>query len=75
MSMHTAEPRLVAEKGKYRIWCVEYVCENSGNIDRRYEVRREDLVLEQFDNENEAMAEMLLQDRMEVQNRSSGPGM
>ncbi len=74
--MSIAEPQLLAEKGKFKTWRVEVVDVSSGNsLGTRYEVRKEDVVLEQFDNEREAVEEMLLQDRIEVQNRSSGPGM
>ena len=75
MILHTAVVRLVAEKGKFSTWCIETVHGSDGNPDRRYEVRQQDVVIDQFDNEGEAIGEMVLQDRIEVQNRGSGPGM
>ena len=74
--MNIPEQKLVAEEGKFKTWRIEIVDENTGNaVDSRYEVRKGDVVLEKFDDEREAIEGMLLQDRLEVQNRPSGPGM
>ncbi len=74
--MSIAKPQLLAEKGKFKTWCVEIIDDSTGNsIGTKYEVRKGDVVLDQFDNEREALEEMLLQDRIAVQNRPSGPGM
>jgi len=74
--MSINKPQILAEKGKFKTWCVEIIDDTTGNtIGTKYEVRKGDVVLEQFDNEREAVEEMLLQDRIAVQNRPSGPGM
>jgi len=74
--MSITKPQLLAEKGKFRTWCVEIIDDSTGkSMGTKYEVRKGDVVLDQFDNEREALEEMLLQDRIAVQNRPSGPGM
>jgi hypothetical protein len=74
--MGNAEQQVVAQMGKFKTWRVELIDASTGNITGiRYEVRKEDEVVEQFDNEREAVEEMALQNRVEVQNRPSGPGM
>jgi len=74
--MSIPEHQLVAEKGKFKTWRIEIIDESTDNtISIRFEVRKGVVVLEEFDNEREAVEEMLLQDRIEVQNRPSGPGM
>ncbi len=74
--MNIPEHKLVVEEGKSKTWRIEIVDENTGNaVGTRYEVRKGDAVLEKFDDERKAIEEMLHQDRLEVQNRPSGPGM
>ena len=69
------DEQLIAEKGKFKTWRLELPEESDGISGFVYEVRKAKEVYERFDNEREAIEEMLLQDRLDVQNRSSDVGM
>ena len=72
----TTEAQLISKKGKFTIWKVEYTSETSGEIGgKKYELRKGSKVVERFDDEREAVDEMLLQDRIEAQNRTTDVGM
>jgi len=61
---------LVATKGKFGVW---RILDGSGKP--VYELRHCEEIVDSFDTEREAVSEMELQDRLEVQGRAFGPGM
>ena len=73
--MTTRKGQLVAVQGKFKTWRVVIIDESNTTTGYVYEVRKADKICERFDNEREAIEEMLLQDRIEAQNRSSDVGM
>jgi hypothetical protein len=71
--MSNLAPELIAGKGKFTLWMRQD--EINGHVVTCYEIRRGDVTVDELDNEREAMSELDLQDRLEVQARAFGPGM
>ena len=64
---------MIAQKGKFSLW--QRQTDREGDVLIVYEIRRSTELVEEFDNQREAMSELELQDRLEVQARAFGPGM
>ncbi len=71
--MSHREPELIAQKGKFSLWRRQ--TDKEGDVLIVYEIRRSTELVEEFDNQREALSELELQDRLEVQARAFGPGM
>ena len=71
--MSKQAPELIAGKGKFTLWMRQD--DINGQVVTYYEIRRGDVIIGGFDNEREAVSELDLQDRLEVQARAFGPGM
>ena len=71
--MSYLEPELVVAQGKFSLW--QRQDNRDGDVVIVYEIRRSNELIEEFENQQDAMAELELQDRLEVHSRAFGPGM